>query len=120
MRNRPAGQQFTLRILLRLTHTKFSITRRSQWVATRLLRELFLPFRAGLLQRLGLGEALYFDGGFGAAANVFEPVLRSQELMTADARERVFHHRGGPRRLRATTRRIRDRATPGRDSPRAS
>ena len=39
---------------------------------------------------VGLGEALFFDGAFGAAANVFDPVLGSRDLLTGDARERVL------------------------------
>ena len=39
---------------------------------------------------VGLGEALFFDGAFGAAANVFDPVLQSRDLLTSEARERVL------------------------------
>jgi hypothetical protein len=39
---------------------------------------------------IGLGEALYFDGAYGAAANVFDTVLHSPELMTGHAREQVL------------------------------
>jgi hypothetical protein len=39
---------------------------------------------------IGLGEALFFDGGFGAAAHVFDAVLKSGAALTADARERVL------------------------------
>ncbi len=39
---------------------------------------------------VGVGEALFFDAAYGAAANVFEPVLHSQELLTGEARERVL------------------------------
>lgn len=39
---------------------------------------------------VGLGEALFFDGAYGAAANVFEPVLQTRDLLTGDARERVL------------------------------
>jgi hypothetical protein len=39
---------------------------------------------------VGLGEALFFDGSYGAAANVFDPVLQGNELLTGDARERVL------------------------------
>src|SRR5919206_340100 len=38
----------------------------------------------------GLGEALYFDGAFGAAADVFESVLRGPEPIQTDSRERVL------------------------------
>ena len=39
---------------------------------------------------VGLGEALFFEGAFGAAANVLDPVLRSRDLLSGDARERVL------------------------------
>lgn len=39
---------------------------------------------------VGLGEALFFDGSFGAAAAVFDSVLLGAEAMTSDARERVL------------------------------
>src|SRR5690242_6873733 len=39
---------------------------------------------------IGLGEALYFDGAFGAAADVFESVLRGPESIATDNRERVL------------------------------
>lgn len=39
---------------------------------------------------VGLGEALYFEEAFGAAAEVFDSVLQSRELLTADARDRVL------------------------------
>lgn len=39
---------------------------------------------------VGLGEALYFDGGYGAAASVFESVLHSPELMTGPSRDNVL------------------------------
>jgi len=39
---------------------------------------------------VGLGEALYFDGAYGAAANVFESVLHSADLMTGVSRENVL------------------------------
>src|SRR2546428_6210298 len=39
---------------------------------------------------VGLGEALFFDESFGAAAAVFDSVLLSGELMSTDARERVL------------------------------
>jgi len=39
---------------------------------------------------VGLGETLYFDGAYGAAANVFDSVLHSAELMTSEARENVL------------------------------
>jgi hypothetical protein len=39
---------------------------------------------------VGLGLALFFDGTYGAAANVFDPVLLSPDLLSGDARERVL------------------------------
>ena len=39
---------------------------------------------------IGLGEALYFDGAYGAAANVFDTVLHSPELISSPAREHVL------------------------------
>jgi hypothetical protein len=39
---------------------------------------------------VGLGETLYFDGAYGAAATVFDSVLQSADTLTADARERVL------------------------------
>jgi len=39
---------------------------------------------------VGLGETLYFDGAYGAAATVFDSVLQSKESLSADARERVL------------------------------
>jgi hypothetical protein len=39
---------------------------------------------------VGLGEALFFDDSFGAAAAVFDSVLLSDEVMSSDARERVL------------------------------
>ena len=39
---------------------------------------------------VGLGEALFFDDSYGAAAAVFDSVLLSAELMSNEARERVL------------------------------
>jgi hypothetical protein len=39
---------------------------------------------------IGLGETLFFDGAFGAAANVFDSVLKSRDLLVGDARERLL------------------------------
>jgi hypothetical protein len=39
---------------------------------------------------VGLGEALFFDGAFGAAAKVFESVLESGDTLVGAARERVL------------------------------
>ena len=38
---------------------------------------------------VGLGELLYFDEAYGAAADVFGPVLARLDTLTPDARERV-------------------------------
>src|SRR5947209_1972263 len=38
---------------------------------------------------VGLGETLFFDQAYGAAAAVFDSVLKSGELMTGDSRDRV-------------------------------
>jgi tetratricopeptide (TPR) repeat protein len=39
---------------------------------------------------VGLGEALFFEGAYGAAANVLDPIVRGQDLLGGDARERVL------------------------------
>ena len=39
---------------------------------------------------VGLGEALFFEEAFGAAANVLEPIVRSPDALIGDARERVL------------------------------
>jgi hypothetical protein len=39
---------------------------------------------------IGLGEALFFDGSFGAASDVFDSVLLGAELTTGESRERVI------------------------------
>jgi hypothetical protein len=39
---------------------------------------------------VGLGEALFFEGAFGAAADVLDPIVRSPDLLSGDARERVL------------------------------
>jgi hypothetical protein len=39
---------------------------------------------------VGLGEALYFDQSFGAAAEVFQSALEAAEVLSADSRERVL------------------------------
>jgi hypothetical protein len=39
---------------------------------------------------IGLGETLYFDGAFGAAATVFDSVLQSRDAALSEARERVL------------------------------
>jgi hypothetical protein len=52
------------------------------------------PQRFAVRERMeyvvGLGEALYFDGAYGAAATVFDSVLQSRDSMIFDARERVL------------------------------
>jgi len=39
---------------------------------------------------VGLGEALYLDGAYGAATTIFESVLLGQDLLTGEARDRVL------------------------------
>ena len=39
---------------------------------------------------VGLGETLFFDGAYGAAATVFDSVLQGRDLLAGDARERVL------------------------------
>jgi len=39
---------------------------------------------------VGLGETLFFDGAFGAAATIFDAALQSRDLTAVDARERVL------------------------------
>ena len=39
---------------------------------------------------VGLGETLFFEGAFGAAATVFDSVLNSRDALAGDARERVL------------------------------
>jgi hypothetical protein len=39
---------------------------------------------------VGLGETLFFDGAYGAAANVFDSVLKSREALPVEARERLL------------------------------
>lgn len=39
---------------------------------------------------VGLGETLYFEGAFGAAANVFDTALQSHDSTPGDARERLL------------------------------
>ncbi|MCU1386262.1 MAG: hypothetical protein JWL71_4959 [Acidobacteria bacterium] len=39
---------------------------------------------------VGLGEALYFEGAFGAAAGVLDPIVHNHDQLTGDARERVL------------------------------
>jgi hypothetical protein len=39
---------------------------------------------------VGLGEELYFEGSFGAAANVLDPIVRNPDVLAGDARDRVL------------------------------
>jgi hypothetical protein len=39
---------------------------------------------------VGLGEALFFEGAYGAAADVLDPIVRNHDLLVGDARERVL------------------------------
>lgn len=39
---------------------------------------------------VGLGEALFFEGAYGASADVLDTIVRTHELLTGDARERVL------------------------------
>src|SRR5262249_29394420 len=39
---------------------------------------------------VGLGETLFFDGAPGAAADVFDSVLQSRDLLTGEGRDRVL------------------------------
>src|SRR6185295_5655337 len=39
---------------------------------------------------VGLGEALFFEGAFGAAATVFDSVLNGPDALAGEARERVL------------------------------
>jgi hypothetical protein len=39
---------------------------------------------------VGLGEALYFEGSYGAAADIFEPVIDRGSTLPGDSRERVL------------------------------
>src|SRR5713226_6382557 len=52
------------------------------------------PQRFGPRERMEyvvrLGETLFFDGAYGAAATVFDSVLQSRDLLAGDARERVL------------------------------
>src|SRR5262249_31835778 len=52
------------------------------------------PQRFGPRERMeyvvGLGEALYFDDAYGAAATVFDSALQSRDAIATEARERVL------------------------------
>ena len=56
----------------------------------RRLDPLRFPPRERVEYIVGLGEALFFDDSFGAAAAVFDSVLLSGEAMSTDGRERVL------------------------------
>jgi len=49
-----------------------------------------LPPRERTEYVVGLGETLFFDSAFGAAATTFDSVLQSRDLIATDARERVL------------------------------
>src|SRR5438128_24075 len=49
-----------------------------------------LPPRERAEYVVGLGETLFFDGAYGAAATTFDSVLLSKDLIATDARERVL------------------------------
>jgi hypothetical protein len=49
-----------------------------------------LPSRERTEYIVGLGETLFFDGVPGAAAEVFDSVLQSRDLLAGDARDRVL------------------------------
>jgi len=55
----------------------------------RLDPQRFVP-RERVEYMIGLGETLYFDQSFGAAAAVFESVFQSGELLASGARDRVL------------------------------
>jgi hypothetical protein len=52
------------------------------------------PQRLGPRERVeyvvGLGETLFFDGAFGAAANILDTVLRGRDALAGDARDRLL------------------------------
>ena len=48
------------------------------------------PPRERMEYVVGLGETLYFDGAYGAAATVFDSVLQSRDQASAESRERVL------------------------------
>jgi hypothetical protein len=39
---------------------------------------------------VGLGEALFFEGAFGAAADALDPIVQSHDALAGDARDRVL------------------------------
>jgi hypothetical protein len=49
-----------------------------------------LDSRERLEYLVGLGETLYLDAAYGAAAEIFDSVLLGPDLLSADARERVL------------------------------
>jgi hypothetical protein len=56
----------------------------------RRLDPLRLTARERIEYVVGLGETLYFDQSFGAAAALFDSVLRTKELLVVDARDLVL------------------------------
>lgn len=52
------------------------------------------PRRFGPRERteyvIGLGEALFFDGAYGAASNIFDSMLQNPGLVTGEARDRLL------------------------------
>ena len=56
----------------------------------RRLNTLRLGPRERIEYVVGLGETLFFDGAFGAAAGVFDSVLKSRDVLTGDAREHLL------------------------------
>jgi len=48
------------------------------------------PPRERMEYVVGLGETLYFDGAYGAAATVFDSVLQNRDQASAESRERVL------------------------------
>lgn len=58
--------------------------------ALRLIDPAKLPTREGVEFVVGLAEALYFDGQFGPAAELFDGALTTRDLMASGARERLL------------------------------
>jgi hypothetical protein len=51
---------------------------------------LRFPARERAEYVVGLGEALFFEGAYGAAAGVLEPIVLNRDAVVGDARERVL------------------------------
>src|SRR4051812_5650173 len=49
-----------------------------------------LPSRERTEYVVGLGEALFFEGAYGAAADVYDSVLQGRDLLAGEARDRVL------------------------------